>query len=246
MTSPRRSDAGDADDLGDLFYDPPPPPEGPPPPRIQPRSKEAPPPLIQPRSKPSPPPMIQPRSKEADSDAGHPPRPARRAGTGTGGGNQDPGLIATLACFVTGDASFARDAGSRLYRFVNGVYRPDGPAFVKQRVKGLLGQIQKLPSWSSHLANEVVEYIRVDAPELWERPPQDRINVLNGLVDLATGEQRLSVSRRRSSWTLVGAATSSISSSGTGRSASVQNGFRAGWTSTHIQQRGRICSHVSV
>ena len=43
-------------------------------------------------------------------------------------------------------------------------------------------------SWSSKLAREVVEYIRTDAPQLWERPPDGTLNLKNGLLDIATRE----------------------------------------------------------
>jgi P4 family phage/plasmid primase-like protien len=40
--------------------------------------------------------------------------------------------------------------------------------------------------WSSHKAEEVVKYIEVDAPLLWERSKADVVNVLNGWLDLTT------------------------------------------------------------
>jgi P4 family phage/plasmid primase-like protien len=36
----------------------------------------------------------------------------------------------------------------------------------------------------------VAEYIRADAPELWERPPVDEVNVSNGILDLHSGKLR--------------------------------------------------------
>src|SRR5262249_44392143 len=41
-------------------------------------------------------------------------------------------------------------------------------------------------SWTPELATRVCEWLRVDAPELWERPPLDTLNVRNGLLDIAT------------------------------------------------------------
>ena len=43
-------------------------------------------------------------------------------------------------------------------------------------------------NWSTRFANEVVEWIAVDAPELLERPPVDTVNVSNGLLQLTSGE----------------------------------------------------------
>ena len=42
--------------------------------------------------------------------------------------------------------------------------------------------------WSSRLSNEVVEYISVDAPELWESLPTDAINLKNGILRVTDRE----------------------------------------------------------
>ena len=97
-------------------------------------------------------------------------------------------LIEDLAAAIEATDDFAKDAGGRLYRCRNGVYRPDGRNRVKQRVKAILKAADK--PWFSRLAGEVAEYIRIDAQALWEQPPRDTINVANGLVDLATGKLR--------------------------------------------------------
>jgi phage/plasmid-associated DNA primase len=55
-------------------------------------------------------------------------------------------------------------------------------------VKTLLEKRNESQSWSSNRAQEVVEYLRVDSPLLWERPPLDIVNVANGLLDVTTGE----------------------------------------------------------
>lgn len=44
--------------------------------------------------------------------------------------------------------------------------------------------------WSRGFAEDVVEFIRVDANRLWERPPLEVINVQNGLLDTETRELR--------------------------------------------------------
>ncbi len=59
---------------------------------------------------------------------------------------------------------------------------------VKERVKELLREKGRSGKWSSHRSEEVVKYLAVGAPSLWERPPLDQINVLNGQLHLATGE----------------------------------------------------------
>ncbi len=77
---------------------------------------------------------------------------------------------------------FAQDLGKKLYVYRGGVYKPRGEEVVRRKVKSLTQKWQQDEEWSSHLANEVAEYIRVDASELWERPPLDLLNVQNGLL----------------------------------------------------------------
>jgi putative DNA primase/helicase len=89
-----------------------------------------------------------------------------------------------LACVITAAVSFARDNGGRLYAYQQGVYKPIGDRVICQRVKGLMQQWGLADKWTTRLANEVCEYIRVDCSELWTAPPTDTINVLNGLVDV--------------------------------------------------------------
>ncbi len=57
-------------------------------------------------------------------------------------------------------------------------------------MKALLEEWTQTGRWSSRLAEEVIEYIRVDTSELWERPPHDTVNVLNGLLNVNTSELR--------------------------------------------------------
>jgi len=94
------------------------------------------------------------------------------------------GHVKRLADIITADNHFARDPGGRLFRFADGAYRPRGEAFVKARVKAECLNLNLSDDWSSRLAAEVVEYIGVDAPELWQRPPLDVVNVENGLLRL--------------------------------------------------------------
>ncbi len=95
------------------------------------------------------------------------------------------GLTRRLADSICSIESFAKDGGGKLYVFTGGVYRPTGDSCVAHLVKLLLNNWDESESWSTKRASEVVEYIRVDAPQLWERPPLDRVNVLNGIVDVA-------------------------------------------------------------
>lgn len=96
------------------------------------------------------------------------------------------GLIPTLAKAILKGDCFAQDAAGQLHVFDGGVYQTGGEQAVRRRVKALLKEWKQSKSWSSRRAAEVIEYIRTDAPALWERPPLDRINVINGILDVLT------------------------------------------------------------
>jgi putative DNA primase/helicase len=81
---------------------------------------------------------------------------------------------------------FAQDAGRRLYWFDGSVYRPYGDEYVRKAVR----DITESDEWTRRLAEEAVEYIRVDAPHLWERPPLGEINVRNGILSVSTRQLR--------------------------------------------------------
>ncbi len=98
----------------------------------------------------------------------------------------DPGLVATLAQQICEGQHFAQDDGGKLYRYQGGVYRSRAEACVKAEVKKLCAEMDRLAEWSSHIANEVVEFIRVDSPLLWQEPPCDVLNVKNGILNLKT------------------------------------------------------------
>lgn len=85
---------------------------------------------------------------------------------------------------------FARDEGGKLYIFADGVYKPGGERAVQKAVKHLLEQCGLAEKWSSHKADEVVNYIAVDVPELWARPPLETLNVANGLLNVTRRELR--------------------------------------------------------
>jgi putative DNA primase/helicase len=101
------------------------------------------------------------------------------------GAEVEDGLIQRMAGAILTTDAFARDAGGLLYHFENGVYRPTGRRYVEKRVKALCEQ-QAPKSWTPELATRVESWIAVDAPDLWECPPPDVLNVRNGLLDIAT------------------------------------------------------------
>ena len=102
----------------------------------------------------------------------------------------DIGLVKELADAILTTNHFAKDSGGALYIYRGGAYRLHGEETVAQAVKRLLEQNGDTKHWSSYRAREVMEFIRVDAPRLWERPPVDTLNLANGLFDIESGMLR--------------------------------------------------------
>lgn len=94
--------------------------------------------------------------------------------------------VKEIADEITASASFAKDAGGKLYVYQDGVYKPTGEQFILSRVKALLLAWRLGHGWTSRKGKEVAEYIRVDAPQLWDEPPRNVINVLNGLLNVTS------------------------------------------------------------
>ncbi len=104
---------------------------------------------------------------------------------------QDPdsvGLTRALADSITEEDHFAQDAGGKLWHYSDGAFRQHGERTIRVKVKDKLAGWGDSKKWSSHRSGEVVEYIRVDANDLWDRPPTNQINVQNGILDLDTDE----------------------------------------------------------
>jgi len=97
----------------------------------------------------------------------------------------DEGTIKLLADAICSTEHFAQDNGGKLYRYSSGRYAGRGEQFIKQRVKALCIAQELAKLWMPRLAENVVEFVRVDAPELWERPPLDVLNVQNGRLRLS-------------------------------------------------------------
>jgi P4 family phage/plasmid primase-like protien len=116
---------------------------------------------------------------------------AGRAPTGSAAQTKPEKLTTdAIAEAILRQDQFAQDVGGRLYAFVDGVCQDHGKRFVRTRVKQLLRERGRLPQWSTYRTDEVHGYILADAPELWEQPPIDTLNVLNGLLDVTTGTLR--------------------------------------------------------
>jgi putative DNA primase/helicase len=109
--------------------------------------------------------------------------PARGKSDTTGAApGENVGLVKRLADHICRAEHFAQDVGGKLYRYQAGVYKAHAEKFVKGTVKRLVNEWKISKAWSPKLAGDAVEYIRVDSPELWDRPPLEVVNVRNGFV----------------------------------------------------------------
>jgi len=100
----------------------------------------------------------------------------------------DKTLIRDLAHVILANDHFARDAGGRLFHYDRGVYVENGELYVKRQVKQLTVKFGNAGRWNRTLAQEVIEYITLDAPQLLECPAPNRVNLVNGLLNIWTGE----------------------------------------------------------
>jgi phage/plasmid-associated DNA primase len=100
----------------------------------------------------------------------------------------DKTLIRDLAHVILAHDHFARDVAGRLFRYDGGVYAENAELYVRRQVKQLTVKFANAGRWNRTLAHEVIEYIALDAPDLLERPVLDRINLINGILDVHTGE----------------------------------------------------------
>ncbi len=74
------------------------------------------------------------------------------------------------------------NGGGALYVFEGGRY-VQGEVWLRNLLARQLAE-----HWRPGRVEDVLSYLAAVAPALWERPPLDRINVTNGLLDLTTGE----------------------------------------------------------
>jgi P4 family phage/plasmid primase-like protien len=79
---------------------------------------------------------------------------------------------------------FAKNDGDQLFVFREGAYRPNASELIRSACRGLMIEWRTEPSWKSAVAHEIAEWVTIPSPKLWDRPPLDRINVLNGILHL--------------------------------------------------------------
>ena len=69
------------------------------------------------------------------------------------------------------------------------IYDKDAGRYVpgEHRVRKILADSMEL-EWSPTRVNHILTWYRDRAPRLWDAPPLDRVNVLNGILDIESGE----------------------------------------------------------
>ncbi|MCS3662342.1 phage/plasmid primase, P4 family [Salinibacter ruber] len=95
-----------------------------------------------------------------------------------------------LTAWIAGevDDHFALDGSGALYYYDSGRYVEGGEDYLNQQVKQILDDAGMTKEFSRYRCEEVRHRVVTEAPELWEDPPRNRINLLNGILNLKTGE----------------------------------------------------------
>jgi P4 family phage/plasmid primase-like protien len=96
------------------------------------------------------------------------------------------GPIPTIGDTLLYREKFAVNEGEKLYVYREGVYRPEGLLVVRKTGRELMRAWNVARQWRKRLTDEVQEWILLESPELWEEPPLDRINLLNGIYNLSS------------------------------------------------------------
>jgi putative DNA primase/helicase len=90
-------------------------------------------------------------------------------------------LVPALAKVVSQGTVLQLGIDGRIYRYRDGVYRSDGEAFVRSRVKEILDK-----KFRRRHTDEVLAYFRSAFPQISEHPPTGLLNLRNGLLNLRT------------------------------------------------------------
>ncbi len=94
-----------------------------------------------------------------------------------------------LLSFLNAGQRFATGPeGVVLYRYENGVYRPEAEEWVESQAFRWMEARGWRGYWSTHLIRNVLSAMRVNRLRIPRRPPSGRVNLLNGVLDLSTLE----------------------------------------------------------
>ena len=100
--------------------------------------------------------------------------------------SSEKGLTKNYADALLKDHFFPKDVSDRLYNYRSSCYRAHGENAIKRLYQAMLEELGRTKHWNVRRRTEIIEYIRDQAPVLWERPPSDVINVENGLLNAMT------------------------------------------------------------
>jgi P4 family phage/plasmid primase-like protien len=118
-----------------------------------------------------------PRDDDAPSEA--------RTGATTFFGKDGRFVPAWMGKHLLAEASIRLGHDRRLWRYVDGVYRPDGEDWAKDHVRTLVGD-----AFRRQQLDQVNAWLRAQLPSLGHHAPTEFINCRNGLLEWATGKLR--------------------------------------------------------
>lgn len=128
---------------------------------------------------PAPSPRPRPRPRD-DSQAPSAVHPVESAGEYFG----EQGFVpARMGQRLQDEGRIRIGIDGRLYRFMDGVYRPDGEPWAASRVREVLGERFR----RRHL-EEVKSWLRAELASVYPQPDLNILNVKNGLLDWRTGQ----------------------------------------------------------
>jgi putative DNA primase/helicase len=93
-----------------------------------------------------------------------------------------PAFLYQQRRFLQSQHHFATDEAGRLYHYQNGCYHPKGEDFVERWLYNSAFRGDNAVHWRPGYASEVCTAIKLGSPTLWTKPPDDEINVLNGIL----------------------------------------------------------------
>jgi P4 family phage/plasmid primase-like protien len=84
---------------------------------------------------------------------------------------------------------FARDKSETLFLYKDGVYDSEGGAFtVRQMAEKLCSEWGA--KWNPAVGFAAIESVKLNSPVIWDVPPSDEINLLNGILNTRTRVKR--------------------------------------------------------
>ena len=113
---------------------------------------------------------------------------AAAAEENTAGGDLSGGeLTAWIAGQIEETDAFATDRSGALFYYEAGCYHPGGETHLFTRVREVLQEAGMTGKFSEYRCREVLAWFEAGRlPELWDRPPENRICLKNGVLNLET------------------------------------------------------------